>query len=661
MRLPFLLLSAAPAFAQFPEVDSGFDETTTPADTDLVVVRERYHGAAGIDLTSYGFPGVHDYVQSIYVRFRHSTAQTQRTVRGRMVFPAGITVIGVISDGDDLGGTAEDGVMTDSDLDFGIPVVADDYSAPGRGVDWSVEAEHASARSNNTVDFSLLLRQDELDDFRVLIDYGSSWTPGVDFDLQLIIDDDVISVDTERGIRLGDPGGAVLGNGDYGEVDGLQGIPLTSAALPTAGPGYLLDMTQGMLFARYQGAIALSHLELYNPVDEVNAVHVRRTGWSDLARGPYGFVYSCDNNFDGITLADLDGGGIGRIDLSLPHNPRVVSGLESGRTVVAAGHHSGVGSPVEVYEIDVPAGAVTSSLTLPAGELESLTACTMTPGKGYFVGATGHFVEVDLSTWTYTRWDFTLPGGSSYQDMDADAAGTSVYLMRQISGGVAIDLFDTASGVLTSNVVLDTNGPIVHPRGVSRDDQGLVWVTGRGWTHPTSSPVVAYDPNAGWAPVIEHVSGTPKFSNRILGDVTPNAIGTRYCDPAVSNNTGQPAWITAMGSAQVSDADFRLAAFNLPTHQSTLFLNAPAVGFFPNLAGSDGHLCLDLLSGVGRHTPATSSGTEGSVQLHLDLNALQRPTGPVAVQPGETWNFQAWYRAGGGATNFTDAISVTFH
>ena len=33
---------------------------------------------------------------------------------------------------------------------------------------------------------------------------------------------------------------------------------------------------------------------------------------------------------------------------------------------------------------------------------------------------------------------------------------------------------------------------------------------------------------------------------------------------------------------------------------------------------------------------------------------------PVAVQPGDTWNFQAWYRDIGNTNNFTDAVAVTF-
>jgi hypothetical protein len=32
----------------------------------------------------------------------------------------------------------------------------------------------------------------------------------------------------------------------------------------------------------------------------------------------------------------------------------------------------------------------------------------------------------------------------------------------------------------------------------------------------------------------------------------------------------------------------------------------------------------------------------------------------VAVLPGDTWNFQAWYRDVGGTNNSTDGVEITF-
>ena len=45
--------------------------------------------------------------------------------------------------------------------------------------------------------------------------------------------------------------------------------------------------------------------------------------------------------------------------------------------------------------------------------------------------------------------------------------------------------------------------------------------------------------------------------------------------------------------------------------------------------------------------------------MPVDLNGIPSGSGFVAVQPGETWNFQCWYRDGA-TSNFTDAVSITF-
>ncbi len=62
-------------------------------------------------------------------------------------------------------------------------------------------------------------------------------------------------------------------------------------------------------------------------------------------------------------------------------------------------------------------------------------------------------------------------------------------------------------------------------------------------------------------------------------------------------------------------------------------------------------------SNIGRYNCCVGQGP--SFTLQLDLTALPvNPPGPV--QPGDTWNFQAWYRDVGNTNNFTDAVSVTF-
>lgn len=37
-----------------------------------------------------------------------------------------------------------------------------------------------------------------------------------------------------------------------------------------------------------------------------------------------------------------------------------------------------------------------------------------------------------------------------------------------------------------------------------------------------------------------------------------------------------------------------------------------------------------------------------------------QPTGFIAVLPGDSYNFQYWFRDVGSTSNFSDALSVTF-
>lgn len=141
----------------------------------------------------------------------------------------------------------------------------------------------------------------------------------------------------------------------------------------------------------------------------------------------------------------------------------------------------------------------------------------------------------------------------------------------------------------------------------------------------------------------------------------PVQTGVTYCGPGAPNSTGSGATLVALGSAQVSDGCVSLLAEGLPAGEFVLLLNSPVQGFIANPGGSAGNLCLS--GGIGRHTaqlgPSSASGRYGAP---LNLSALPRPTGqpPITVvQPGQTWNFQAWYRDGS-SSNFTSAVSVSF-
>jgi hypothetical protein len=74
-----------------------------------------------------------------------------------------------------------------------------------------------------------------------------------------------------------------------------------------------------------------------------------------------------------------------------------------------------------------------------------------------------------------------------------------------------------------------------------------------------------------------------------------------------------------------------------------------------------GNLCLG--GSIGRYSDqAQGSGPDGRIELAIDLTAVPTAGPPVSVHPGETWNFQCWFRdvVAGPTSNFTDGVSIDF-
>ncbi|MCA9000750.1 MAG: hypothetical protein KDB61_02420, partial [Planctomycetes bacterium] len=145
-------------------------------------------------------------------------------------------------------------------------------------------------------------------------------------------------------------------------------------------------------------------------------------------------------------------------------------------------------------------------------------------------------------------------------------------------------------------------------------------------------------------------------------DLGEPEIGSIYCGPAVPNSTGQSAAIAAFGSLSTADNDVTLVATQLPAAQFGFFLNGTAQSFVPNPGGSLGNLCVG--GSLGRHNRAFEifdSGPDGLGALALDLNSIPGPNMAASVMPGETWNFQCWYRdTVATSSNFSAAVSITF-
>ncbi|MCP3914316.1 MAG: hypothetical protein GY711_16680, partial [bacterium] len=76
--------------------------------------------------------------------------------------------------------------------------------------------------------------------------------------------------------------------------------------------------------------------------------------------------------------------------------------------------------------------------------------------------------------------------------------------------------------------------------------------------------------------------------------------------------------------------------------------------------GSSGNLCLG--GTIGRYIQdVQNTGVTGSFELVIDLTSLPL-TPPVAVLPGETWNFTTWFRDTSvfDTSNFSNGVSIAF-
>ncbi len=139
-------------------------------------------------------------------------------------------------------------------------------------------------------------------------------------------------------------------------------------------------------------------------------------------------------------------------------------------------------------------------------------------------------------------------------------------------------------------------------------------------------------------------------------------FGANYCGPAVPNSSGMSGVLSGSGSSAVADNDVTLTASNLPVNQFGFLVASQTQGFVVTPGGSQGNLCLG--GAIGRfNNMIMNTGSSGSYSIVLDLNAIPQPSGPVAVMPGETFNFQGWFRDNNPAStsNFTDGLSVTFN
>lgn len=333
-------------------------------------------------------------------------------------------------------------------------------------------------------------------------------------------------------------------------------------------------------------------------------------------------------------------------------------------------------------------------------------ACAMSNGINYAssltVGLTaGQSYLVQIET-----WDQGVVGLSDLQiSIDAPVVnpnnGHAYYVVNQATD------WDTAKAAAEALTFGSFTGHLV----TIQDQAELDWIMGnlnvtRPWIglYQNTASSSYSEPTGGW----EWVTGEPfTFDNWAAGEPNDNPAGENtaemfgngewndiqsfnawtnsyivefdggggpalFCSPANPNSTGNP--VTLASSDQSGAGVYHLEAEGGPFDQFGIFLVA-AANIPSGIPVSDGLLCLS--APIGRYTTTAGPGLNSigkfdaagvfqnlagtsTVGSGFDVLAvLPTPPGGVIVS-GATWNFQLWYRDVGGASNFSDGISVTF-
>lgn len=341
----------------------------------------------------------------------------------------------------------------------------------------------------------------------------------------------------------------------------------------------------------------------------------------------------------------------------------------------------------------LPSGAPSSSFASVAalGEIVAVSN-DMESNAGWTVGAPGD----NATTGIWTRGN---PIGTSAQpENDNSPAGAQCWFTGQGSNGGSVGENDVDGGRTTLITdVIDMSGladpQLSYFRWYSNDqgnnpndDVFRVEISNNGgsnWSLLEQVGPSGAGTSGGWIEarfrVADAIAPTAQMRLRFIaaddngGSIVEAAIddlsvtdldcgppGGSYCD-GVPNSTGQIAEISSSGSNSIALNDLSLIASGMPSNQFALFIASDGQTFVPNVGGGQGNLCVGPT--IGRYLAQFgNTGPFGTLNLSVDANAIVTASGTVAALPGDTFNFQCWFRdANPGATsNLTRGFSVTF-
>jgi hypothetical protein len=495
----FLISSPDWARAQTPPwEDIGFSPETVRPDPDLVIVRERAYGAEGVDLTAYGIgTGPVDFVQSIYFRFFVDTeAGSYDSFIARVEFPQDVTILGIIIDNDELGGSIDDGVATELDNIFGVAADPDDYSEANRGFEQlggdGTSEFVAMANGDNSLVFGLNV-EEGMDDFRVIIDYGSEFGADLSFDVYSYRIGQLGGAVPDLGFLVGDDvNPIVFGSGDYGEAGSLTGIPLTSNTPPAMGGSIPFSPPSNIFILRDQGGQQVTLVDGFDVSLALPAPDLHTYGTAPLLTpvaitdGNDGRLYSLGSTFGlavttpgmedtvEMTLEQLAGTCVDITNNTDPNELYVLRDQASGDSFID--------------RLDIGDFTFSDHIALTGSDVTEPVAIADYPTGMLFVAdADGGFATVNPLTHDVVTGDVALPSGVW---RDATRQGDLVYLLREISGGPhTIDVFDPSIPGITTFGLLDL-AYADSPAAISDGPNDMLYVVSQAADEPAFVTVI---------------------------------------------------------------------------------------------------------------------------------------------------------------------------